>query len=157
AAATNTMIPSSAAEKYSALPCPKWWFSSAGLAAMVNEIKATMEATRLTRDSAASDNKPTEPVIAHALAFSKAINSAVPIASHAYFLKSGAAPGVRVLFIYSFRPAATSEPPRRAHVEVVITARAGTTSWQINLLAAPEAGVQLPGGAGLPDPSGFKQ
>src|SRR5690606_40307 len=93
AAATNTMMPSSAAEKYSTLPCPKWWLSSAGLAAMVSDTRATIAATRLTMDSAASDSSPTEPVIAQALPLSKAVSSAVAMASQAYFLRSGDAGG----------------------------------------------------------------
>src|SRR5690554_719997 len=102
AAATNTMIPSSAAEKYSALPWPKWWLWSAGLAAMVSETRATMAATRLTIDSAASESRPTDPVIAHALALSSTVNTAVPIASQAYFLRSGLeAAGLLVLFIFA--------------------------------------------------------
>lgn len=91
AAATKIMIPSSAAEKYSALLWPKWWSSSAGWAAMVSETRATMAATRLTIDSAASDSRPTEPVIAQALPLSSTVSTAVTIASHAYFLRSGVA------------------------------------------------------------------
>src|SRR5690606_6159409 len=90
AAATKTMIPSSAAEKYSALPCPKWWSASAGRAAMVSETRATIAATRLTSDSAASDSRPTEPVMYQAPPFSSTVSTAVAIASQAYFLRSGA-------------------------------------------------------------------
>src|SRR5690606_20646438 len=89
AAATKIMIPSSAAEKYSALPWPKWWSSSAGRAAMVSVTRATMAATRLTIDSAASDSRPTEPVIAQALPLSRTVSTAVAMASQAYFLRSG--------------------------------------------------------------------
>nr|WP_199728422.1 MULTISPECIES: hypothetical protein [unclassified Pseudoxanthomonas] len=91
AAATKIMIPSSAAEKYSTLLWPKWWSSSAGRAAMVSETRATMAATRLTIDSAASDSRPTEPVIAQALPLSSTVSTAVTMASQAYFLRSGVA------------------------------------------------------------------
>src|SRR5690554_2832374 len=105
AAATNTMIPSSAAEKYSALVWPKWWLWSAGLAAMVSETSATMAATRLTIDSAASDSRPTESVIAHALPLSRTVSTAVPIANQAYFLRSGlVAAGLSIRFIFHIVP-----------------------------------------------------
>ena len=56
---------------------------------MVSEISATMAATRLTIDSAASDSRPTEPVMAQALPLSRTVSTAAAIASQAYFLKSG--------------------------------------------------------------------
>src|SRR5690606_32600771 len=98
AAATKIMIPSSAAEKYSALLWPKWWSSSAGRAAMVSETRATMAATRLTIDSAASESRPTDPVMAQAPPLSSTISMAVAIASQAYFLRSGAGAVGRPVF-----------------------------------------------------------
>ena len=62
AAATKIMTPSKTAEKYSALECPNWWSSSAGRIEILRTMSATIAATRLTRDSAASDRSPTDPV-----------------------------------------------------------------------------------------------
>ena len=88
AAATKIIIPSVAAEKYSALLCPKWWFLSAGRIATVSATSATTAATRLTTDSAASDSSPTDPVICHATVFSAIVTRAAAIDSHANRLRS---------------------------------------------------------------------
>ena len=64
------ICPSSAAEKYSALLCPKWWFLSAGIATTLSAMSTATAATRLTTDSAASESSPTEPVICHAMVLS---------------------------------------------------------------------------------------
>ena len=66
-AATNTMPPSTAADRYSALPWPNWWVRSGGRPARRNAHSATRAATRLTPDSIASDSRPTDPVTAAAM------------------------------------------------------------------------------------------
>ena len=55
-------MPSMPLEKYSILSWPCSWPSSGGRAATVSATRARMAATRLTIDSRASDNSPTEPV-----------------------------------------------------------------------------------------------
>ena len=88
AAATKIIIPSAAAEKYSALLCPKWWFLSGGLIATVSATSATIAATRLTSDSAASDSSPTDPVTCQATVFRAMVTSAAAMDSHANRLRS---------------------------------------------------------------------
>ena len=83
AAATKIMTPSVMAEKYSALECPNWWSSSAGLIAIFRTMSATTAATRLTTDSAASDSSPTEPVSHAANALRAMVVTAAPIDSQA--------------------------------------------------------------------------
>ena len=61
-AATRISVPSTPLEKYSALPWPYGWSSSAGRAATVNIAKAIIPPTKLTPDSMASESRPTEPV-----------------------------------------------------------------------------------------------
>ena len=73
-------------EKYSALLWPWAWLSSAGRAAIVNMINATIAPIRFTTDSAASDNNPTEPVSKNASVFKKMVDSAAPIDNQAYFV-----------------------------------------------------------------------
>jgi hypothetical protein len=60
AAAMKIRVPSTAADMYSALPCPKSWLWSAGLADSRSAHSATRAATRFTIDSMASDHSPTE-------------------------------------------------------------------------------------------------
>jgi hypothetical protein len=62
AAAIRIRVPSTPLEKYSALPWPKAWSSSAGRAAMVSMARAIRPPTRLTVDSMASESRPTDPV-----------------------------------------------------------------------------------------------
>src|SRR5512136_1928516 len=50
-------------------------------------INATIAPTRLTSDSAASDNNPTEPVSKKAVVFKRIVAIAAPIDNHAYFLR----------------------------------------------------------------------
>ena len=83
AAATNIMTPSVIAEKYSALEWPNWWSSSAGLIEIFRTTSATMAATRLTTDSAASESRPTEPVIQAAKALRTMVASAAEMDSQA--------------------------------------------------------------------------
>ncbi len=64
-----TSIPSNPLEKYSALLWPKACLSSAGFAATVSMPNAMTAPARLTRDSTASESRPTEPVILHAVIF----------------------------------------------------------------------------------------
>ena len=75
-AATKIIIPSMAAEKYSALVWPKWWFLSAGMAATLSAMSTAIAATRLTTDSAASESRPTEPVMRHAVTLSVIVTTA---------------------------------------------------------------------------------
>lgn len=75
-AATKIIIPSTAAEKYSALVWPKWWFLSAGIAATLSAMSTAIAATRLTTDSAASERRPTEPVMRHAMTLSVMVTTA---------------------------------------------------------------------------------
>src|SRR5450759_705333 len=91
-AATKIISPSIPAEKYSALPCPKLWLSSAGRAATCSAISATTAATRLTTDSAASERSPTDPVSRYAPDFSAIVTTAAEIDSHANFVNPGNAP-----------------------------------------------------------------
>ncbi len=108
AAATKIIIPSAAAEKYSALLCPKWWFLSAGLIATVSATSATMAATRLTSDSAASDSRPTDPVICQATVFRAIVTSAAAMDSHANRLRSTGCGRTRAAGVvtrpFSYRP-----------------------------------------------------
>ena len=83
AAASRINVPSTPLEKYSALPCPKAWSSSAGRAAIVNIANAISAPTRLTRDSSASESRPTEPVSKYAVAFSAMVRMAAAIESQA--------------------------------------------------------------------------
>ena len=62
AAAPTISAPSKPLEKYSALVWPKVCSSSGGLAATESASSATRAAMRLTKDSSASDRRPTEPV-----------------------------------------------------------------------------------------------
>lgn len=87
-AATKMRMPSTPAEKYSALLCPKLWFLSGGLIATRNATSATTAATRLTTDSAASESRPTEPVSSHAPALSEMVMAAAAMDSHAYRVRS---------------------------------------------------------------------
>ena len=54
--------PSTMADRYSALPCPKWCSASAGRFAARSANTATRAAPMLTVDSRASDSSPTESV-----------------------------------------------------------------------------------------------
>jgi hypothetical protein len=72
-AATTISTPSSTAEKYSALWCPKGWLSSAGMWETRIAYQATAEATTLTMDSIASESSATEPVSHQAENFSARI------------------------------------------------------------------------------------
>ena len=82
-AATKIMTPSVTAEKYSALEWPNWWSSSAGLMEILRTMRATTAATRLTTDSAASESRPTEPVIQAAVPLSAMVARAAPMDSQA--------------------------------------------------------------------------
>ena len=82
AAATTISVPSTAAERYSALPWPKSWLWSAGLADSRMAHSATPAASRLTVDSRASDQRPTELVRIAATAFSTTVTTAVASDSH---------------------------------------------------------------------------
>ena len=62
AAASTISAPSMPAEKYSALEKPYGCSSSGGDAARRSIDSASSAAARLTRDSSASDSRPTEPV-----------------------------------------------------------------------------------------------
>ena len=68
--------------------CPKWWFSSAGRMATLSATRATIAATRLTSDSAASESRPTDPVIRQAKVFSAMVTRAAAMDSHANRLRS---------------------------------------------------------------------
>ena len=83
AAAMKIMTPSVMAEKYSAFEWPNWWSSSAGLIEIFRTTSATMAATRLTTDSAASESRPTEPVIQAAKALRAMVASAAEMDSQA--------------------------------------------------------------------------
>ena len=61
-AAPKISMPSKPDEKYSALWWPCGWSSSAGRSAIVTIIRANTAPARLTKDSMASDSRPTEPV-----------------------------------------------------------------------------------------------
>ena len=65
--------------------------SLAGAAATLRAMRATTPATRLTTDSAASDRRPTEPVIIHAVVFIPMVTTAAAIDSHANLVRSLAA------------------------------------------------------------------
>ncbi len=56
--------------------------------ATVRATRATIAATRLTTDSAASESRPTDPVIHHAKVFSAMVRSAAAIDSHANLVRS---------------------------------------------------------------------
>lgn len=86
-AATKIIAPSTPAEKYSALECPNWWSSSAGRSATEIAPSAITAATRLTTDSAASDNSPTDPVTHQATTLSAMVTIAVATDSHANFFR----------------------------------------------------------------------
>ena len=88
AAAMKIIIPSAPAEKYSALECPKGWFLSGGRIDTLRATRAMIAATRLTRDSAASERSPTDPVIRQARVFSRIVTAAAAIDSHAKRLRS---------------------------------------------------------------------
>lgn len=57
------------------------WLASAGFTAIFRAINATTAATRFTMDSAASANRPTDPVTSQAPAFRAIVASAVATAS----------------------------------------------------------------------------
>ena len=82
-AASTIRPPSKALEKYSALPWPWAWSSSAGNAARVNMASAITAPARLTSDSSASESRPTDPVMRHAAALRTMVESAAPMDSHA--------------------------------------------------------------------------
>lgn len=88
-AATTIMTPSSTAEKYSALVCPKLWPRSAGRAAILSATKAAIAAMRFTDDSAASDSRPTEPVSRQAITLSPMVSTPAATATSAYLDRSG--------------------------------------------------------------------
>ena len=94
-AATKIISPSTAAEKYSALLCPNWWSSSAGCAATRSATSATKAATRLTTDSAASESRPTEPVMRYAANLSVMVATAAATDSQAYRVRFARDPGCR--------------------------------------------------------------
>ena len=119
AAATKIIIPSAAAEKYSALLCPKWWFLSAGLIATVSATRATIAATRLTSDSAASDSRPTDPVICHATVFRAIVTSAAAMDSHANRLRSTGCGRARAAGMVT-RPFSYRPEPRVTSPEVTV-------------------------------------
>ena len=75
-AAARISTPSKPLEKYSALWWPYGWSSSGGAAATVTIISANTAPARLTSDSSASDNKPTELVSHQAANFSTMVASA---------------------------------------------------------------------------------
>ena len=79
AAAPRIKMPSKPDEKYSALLWPKGWSSSAGRAATVTIHSPNTAAARLTKDSSASDSKPTEPVTHQAQVLSAMVSSATAI------------------------------------------------------------------------------
>ena len=83
AAATKIMVPSTIAEKYSALEWPNWWSSSAGRIEIFRTTRAMTAATRLTTDSAASESRPTEPVIHAAHPLRAMVARAAPMDSQA--------------------------------------------------------------------------
>src|SRR5699024_8511220 len=85
AAARKIIAPSTTAEKYAAVECPYWGSASAGRAATVSAMRATTAATRLTTDSAASDSRPTDPVIHQAHVLRPMVTTAVATESHANF------------------------------------------------------------------------
>jgi len=82
-AAIRIRKPSKALEKYSALPWPWAWFSSAGVAASDSMASAISAPARLTNDSSASDSRPTEPVSHQATPLRTMVASAVAIDSQA--------------------------------------------------------------------------
>ena len=61
-------------------------------------VSATTAATKFTMDSAASENKPTEPVIRQATIFNTMVITAAAMDSHAYFVS------VRRLNCWSISP-----------------------------------------------------
>src|SRR5918995_1464559 len=71
-------------EKYSALLWPKACSSSGGRAAYSNAHSAATAATRLTTDSAASENRPTDPVSRYAPSLRPMVITAAAIESTAY-------------------------------------------------------------------------
>ncbi len=82
-AATRISVPSTPLEKYSALLWPYEWSSSAGRDATVSMLRAMTAPTRLTRDSIASDRRPTDPVRRYAMVLSAMVATAAAIDSHA--------------------------------------------------------------------------
>ena len=78
AAARKIRVPSTAAERYSALPCPNSCASSGGRDAVRIARSATTAATRFTPDSMASDSRPTDPVIMAAELFRRIVATAAP-------------------------------------------------------------------------------
>src|SRR3989338_5231400 len=75
--------PSKALEKYSALPWPCAWVSSAGPSASDSMASAISAPARLTKDSSASDSSPTEPVSHQAAPLSRMVESAAAIERYA--------------------------------------------------------------------------
>ena len=82
-AATRMRKPSNALEKYSALPCPCAWLSSAGMAASDSMASAIIAPARLTKDSSASESRPTEPVSHQAQPLSRMVARAAAMESQA--------------------------------------------------------------------------
>ena len=82
-AAIRMSVPSIPLEKYSALLCPYTWSSSAGRAATVNMANAISAPARLTKDSSASESRPTEPVSRYAIAFRPIVKIAAAMESQA--------------------------------------------------------------------------
>jgi hypothetical protein len=78
-AAKKISRPSKPLEKYSALVWPNGWSSSGGRAATVTMASANIAPARLTTDSMASDNRPTDPVSHHAPVFNAIVATATAI------------------------------------------------------------------------------
>ncbi len=82
-AANKMSVPSMPLEKYSALLWPNAWSLSAGLEATSSMARAMIPPARLTRDSRASESRPTEPVKSHAASFSPMVATAAAMDSQA--------------------------------------------------------------------------
>ena len=76
AAAPRISRPSKPAEKYSALRWPNGCSSSGGASAIATIHNANNAVATLTKDSSASDSRPTEPVKAQAAVFSTMVATA---------------------------------------------------------------------------------
>src|SRR3990167_3214647 len=102
-AAPRIRPPSKPPAKYSALPWPNGWSSSAGTRVIRIIHKANDAPARLTRDSSASESRLTEPVIHHASVFSAMVAIAATIDNQAKWWRSSCAvfTGHRVEFLKS--------------------------------------------------------
>ena len=83
AAAPKIRMPSKPLEKYSAFAWPNGCSSSGGRAAITIITSANEAPARFTKDSIASDSRPTEPVSHQAIALSAMVATAAAIEIHA--------------------------------------------------------------------------